>query len=403
MNARKCGIAMWAVSVAACAWAQVGEGSSRYLTNKPGFWQPQQYRGEHGGRATAAEAEEITANLKRIQAVLMTTPEGANPVGYYYLPSPMWTSNGRGAPILQGLSVFPLAFAEFLKNGVWTLDMHGETESVTYSINALAEIERVCPKVFEEPGLAGAMHPIYLLPQRVNALGGFPVYGDTLFIARPGRDLFHQVTVERALKAALSLYSKNRENAERGAASSKLAAREFNGSEYEQKELAMFEKEWGKLRATDVKDYEERKRQWMAPVLRQRKEQEQRAAAPVRGDGQNEQYFDAMDTYAAAQQRLAALTPEEAAAPACYVATPPTGRSYVMQGQVRRGTGSAACTPLVETNPAYYDRTLPRSAAQLITLTSVTRCANSAEAGWFRLPGTLTAGAAWCTRRCGRS
>jgi len=55
MNARKCGFAMCAVSIAAeFAWAQAGEGSSRYLTNQPGFWLPQQYRGEHGGGADPA-------------------------------------------------------------------------------------------------------------------------------------------------------------------------------------------------------------------------------------------------------------------------------------------------------------------------------------------------------------
>jgi len=201
------------------------------------------------------------------------------------------------------------------------------------------------------------------------------VYGDTLFIARPGRDLFRQITVERALKAALALSAKNRESAERQVASTRQYGSQFNGNEYEQKELAAFEKAFGYLRATDLKDYEERKRQWMAPVLRQRKETEARSAAPSRGDGHSQQYFDAVDTFAATQRRLAALSPEEASAPACYVASSTPGRSFVAPGQIRRGNGGAGCVPLVETNPAYYDRTLPRSAAQLITLTSVTRCA----------------------------
>ena len=46
-----------------------------------------------------------------------------------------------------------------------------------------------------------------------------------------------------------------------------------------------------------------------------------------------------------------------------------------MRGQFRGGTGSATCLPLVVTNPVYYDRALPRTAAQLITVTSITRCA----------------------------
>jgi hypothetical protein len=51
------------------AWAQ----NVRYLTDTPGFWESQHYLGEHGAGARAAEAQAITANLKRIHAVLMAT------------------------------------------------------------------------------------------------------------------------------------------------------------------------------------------------------------------------------------------------------------------------------------------------------------------------------------------
>jgi hypothetical protein len=294
----------------------------------------------------------------------------------------MWISHGRTKPILQGLGVYPLAFVEFRKQGVWTLDMHGETSGVEYSLNNLSEIERVRSKVFEETGPNGAQHLIYTLPPQVGSLGGFPVYGDTLFITRPGRELFVPVSVEHALKAAMPVYAKNRDAADHELAERKKLNQDFKANEaddYEQKELAKFEKQWGYLRDTDANDYEEHKRQWMAPVLRQRQEHEAAAAPPVRGNPDSEWYFNAIDEYANAQQRLASLSPEEGASPACFEAVD-LRLPYAMRGEIHSSTGDPACLPLIETNPNYYDRTLPRTAPQLLTVTSITRCVKLGDA-----------------------
>ncbi|QOY90322.1 hypothetical protein [Paludibaculum fermentans] len=366
----------------------------RYLPDKPGFWQPLRYLGEHGAGATAAEAQQITANLKAIQAVLMATPIGTNPVGFYYLPAPMWTSTRGNRPILQGLGIYPLTFVEFLRNGVWTLDMHGETASMEYSLNLLSDIERVSSKVFDETGPDGVQHPIYTAPPKAGSLGGFPIYGDTLFIARPGREFFVPISVQRALKAAMVVYATNRDAAERELVERKKRNLEFKSGEaddYEQKELAKFEKQWGYLRSSDVKDYEEHKRQWMAPVLRQRQEHEAAAAPPVRGNRDSEWYFNAIDGYANAQKRLASLSAEEASAPACY--QPLDLRlPYAMRGEVHRSTGDPACLPLVVTNPNYYDRTLPRTAPQLMTVTSITRCVKPSGDTFVAPSGPISAG-----------
>jgi len=382
MKAKEFGLAILGVCLGiGSALAQDQGSNTRYLPDKPGFWQPRRYMSEqdHGAGATAAERQQIDANLNAIQAVLMATPTGTNPVGFYFFPAPMWMSHGRTQPILQGLGVYPLAFVEFRKQGVWTLDMHGETSGVEYSLNNLSEIERVSSKVFEETRPNGAQHLIYTLLTEVHSLGGFPVYGDTLFITRPGRELFVPVSVEHALKAAMPVYAKNRDSAEHEVADRKHRSHDFNGDEYEQKELAGFEKQFGYLQATDLKDYEERKRQWMVPVLRQRHEQESLAAPPVRGNPDSEWYFNAIDEYANAQQRLASLSSEEASSPACFAAID-IRLPYTMRGEIRSSTGDPACLPLVETNPNYYDRTLPRTAPQLLTVTSITRCVKLGDA-----------------------
>ncbi|MDR3737920.1 MAG: hypothetical protein P4L40_02770 [Terracidiphilus sp.] len=379
MKAKEFGSAILAVCLGIGSLLVLGQGvETRYLPDKPGFWQPRQYMTEqsHGAGATAAEIQQINANLKAIQEVLMATPTGTNPVGFYFYPAPMWVSHGRTHPILQGLGIYPLAFFEIRKQGVWTLDMHGETSPAEYSLNNLSEIERVSSKVFEETGHNGNNPLIYTLPTEVHSLGGFPVYGDTLFITRSGRELFVPVTVEHALNAAMFVYANNRDAAEHELVERKQLNQDFKANEaddYEKKELAKFEQQRGYLRATDVKDYEEHKRQWMAPVLRQRQEHETAAAPPVRGNKDSEWYFNAIDAYANAQKRLASLSPEEAASPACF--EPVDLRlPYSMRGEIHTRSGNPACLPLLQTNPNYYDRTLPRTAPQLLTVTSITRC-----------------------------
>ena len=382
MHERNWGVVAWAVCLTAlCAGAQDPDGvviagpDVRYLTRKPGFWQSQTYRGSHGAGAAPAEAQAIGRNLKNIQAVLMATPTGANPVGFYFMPSPMWTSSARkDEPIEQGLSIFPLHFVEFRQAGVWKLDMNGETESVSYNINQLGQIERASPAILEEPGPNGETHPMFAPPLPVGVLGGFPVYGDTLYIARPGRALWKAVTVVRAMKAAMRRYALDRDGAEHRLAASKQRARELSTGEYEQHELEKFEKEWGSLRNTNPGDYEERKRMWMAPVLRQRDEALNAANAP-RGDRKSDWYWNPLDAFAEAQRRLAGLTAEEGAAPACFEKAVNGEGRYAMPGEVRGWAAGAACQALVETNPDYYDRALPRTAVQLITVTSISRCA----------------------------
>lgn len=343
---------------------------TRYLPDKPGFWQAQRAIGEHGSGITPAEVAQIKANLERIEAVLKTTHIGANPVGFYYLPSPMWVSQGRNTPILQGLGIFPLTFMEMMQQGKWVLDMHGETSPAHYYINQLSDIERVSKTVFEEKLPNGKVRVLFTLPERKGLMGGFPVYGDTAFIVRPGREMAIPVTMRQALQAAMPVYQEARDAADREVTSRKQRQKEFDAEGYQKRELEGFEKQWGYLKATDRKDYEERKRQWMGPVLRQVKEIEDAAVTPVRGDKRSEWYFLQVDAYANAQQRLANLSPQEASAPACFEEAD-LSKPYVTRGEVHRAPAGPKCLPLLKTNPDYYDRTLPRTSVQLVTVTGI--------------------------------
>ncbi len=71
--------------------------------------------------------------------------------------------------------------------------------------------------------------------------------------------------------------------------------------------------------------------------------------------------------------RLAALTPAEAAIPACYLPAADKDGRYVAQGEFLPDTGNPQCQPLVTDNLSYFDK--PRSVPQLLWVNAFGRCA----------------------------
>jgi hypothetical protein len=346
--------------------------NQRFLTRKAGFWQPWDYAGGRSG-ATPAEAKIIDANLKRIFAVLMETPAAARPVGYYGLPDAGWNSDGKTAPLRQSLGIYPFDLVENKKDGAWKLDTHGETESIYYTLNRLDQIERAGTLVGED-----AAH-IYTKPRPKSVMGGFPIYSDTLYISRPGRELWKPVSVERALKAALPRYRQDQQSAEQRRTMNQKTLEQVRSPEFEQKEMANFEKEWGKLQTTDSRNYENRRQSRLAWIARQRQQAES-PANPPRGAKESFWYWNPLDALADANARLASMTPQERQSPACLeIAANKDGR-YEIKGRIV--AIATACEPLVETNPDYFDRTLPRTAAQLLTVDNVTRCLPARPSQW---------------------
>jgi hypothetical protein len=341
--------------------------NSRYLTKKPGYWQPRSYLGEHGAGATKAEVQIIDENLKKVQTLLMETPTGAHPMGFYFKPAGIWVNEGKGQPIRQGIGIYPLAIVEHRDHDTWKQDMGGETQGSHYYINQLTDIEHASPKLMDEVLPREIFHPLFAPPELKGTIGGFPVYGDTLYIARPGHPLWKPVTVERALKVAMPRYLEARSMAERSLEDNKKHAVELQTGDFERSSLENFEKDWGYLRAKDPKDYEERKRQWMGPVLRQKNEG-LIAANPQRGEKTGDWYWGPIDALTAVQKQVAELTPQQAAAPACLEDLNTANGHEWKTIRIGVKGSSAACQDLLEVNTEYFDRSLPRTAIQLITV-----------------------------------
>ena len=77
---------------------------------------------------------------------------------------------------------------------------------------------------------------------------------------------------------------------------------------------------------------------------------------------------DATREVAAVEAVIAGLTPDARVAPACWLkeATRVEGRF--------RGEPNARCRALVRANHAFFDRSLPRSAPQLLLIQNAKRC-----------------------------
>jgi len=89
---------------------------------------------------------------------------------------------------------------------------------------------------------------------------------------------------------------------------------------------------------------------------------------------------------------LAELPPAERAAPACYVEAGKTLRSKFRQ------TSGRGCVPLVRPNYEYFNKALPRSAPQVLIITPITRCFDTADKQNTEATSPSPAGCVWARR-----
>ena len=92
---------------------------------------------------------------------------------------------------------------------------------------------------------------------------------------------------------------------------------------------------------------------------------------PATGTGKS--LVDAKRALSEVTDWIAELSPAQQAAPACYAAKGTTVRARFPTAP------SGDCHPLVRPNYGYFNKTLPRSAPQVLIITGITRCFNTAD------------------------
>ena len=93
--------------------------------------------------------------------------------------------------------------------------------------------------------------------------------------------------------------------------------------------------------------------------------------SPTAGTGKN--LLDAQRALAEVTDWIAELSPAQQAAPACFAAKGPTLRARFPT------VAPPDCQPLVRPNYAYFNKALPRSAPQVVIITGIKRCFDTAD------------------------
>jgi hypothetical protein len=168
-------------------------------------------------------------------------------------------------------------------------------------------------------------------------------------------------------------YEKDRSSAESRLANLKKKEAETLTPEYEKAMRDHLEKYSGQFRTTDPRKWQIRL-EGMERELAYNREKARKDANPQR-DNDGNWYWHPLDAHAGAARRLASLTPEEAAKPACFLeAVKPQGR-YAIPGQILPAGSDPNCREIVMDNYGYFDSSLPRSAPQILLVRTFGRCA----------------------------
>jgi hypothetical protein len=363
-------------------------GWARFPWKRQGTWTAKPVHNPYGRYqevpvASAADVQRMNATLDALTALLRATPEGADPRGYrmnesrtfgYYNPAEMPPGvSAAKQPFIYSSGFFPFYLADIKRNGVWAPDPSGETESVYFYFNRLPG--KMSQKVVASEPRPG-IQPVefYTKPEVKTTFAGFPVVdGQDLLIVRGGRDPWAAVPYGRVLKAAMAGYEKDRQTAEERLAGLKKKEAETMAPEYEQQMRAHLEKYSGEFRTSNPAKWKGRE-EGMLRELAYNREKAKKDANPQR-DKDGNWYWQPVDAHAEAAKRLAALTPEEAAKPACWVEAANEQGRYAVRGSVLAMGMHPQCREVVMDNYDYFDAKLPRNAPQLLLVRSLGRCA----------------------------
>lgn len=366
-------------------------GLSRYAWKRAGTWTVGALTSPSSNNfpkvvpnASPAEHAQMKATLDGLTPILRATTEGAHPIGYFMKESrtffyrdPYSVPQGilaGSVPLGFATAFFPFYIADTLINGKFVQDKAGETESISFRFNQLPSLVKQPIIVKEQPRDTGGEVLFYQRPKTTGTLGGFPVLdGDVLLITRAGRDPWTPALYGRVLKLAVAALEKDRLVAENRLDGYKKTNTETQAPAYEQKMRDSLEKNYGNLKTSAPHRWATRLAS-MERELAYNRDLAARRANPQH-DKDGNWYWNPIEAHAEAAGRLAALTPADAAKPACYLAaSDPDGR-YDLKGTIHisSATTDPKCEPVVTDNYSYFDPKLPRSAPQILTV-GIGRC-----------------------------
>ena len=351
---------------------------SRALPDAPGTWKawkPFSASGEARKEqaVTPALLKAFEAELLALNAILRRAPAVASPVGFSvetwgnlagYRPAAVAPGQPPGAalPLSGGLTFGAFPIFEYERNGKTIRSDTGETALQLFLVN---QIGRGLIDRGNVPEWGAVDHDAILQPLPQGEIAGLPRYGDGLVVARDPASLWTPLS----LRSALDLVARARQLDVDGAQQSvdahtaRLAV--VRDPAWRAKRMKEAQQAAASMPNPDafLKQIEESIRIEEAALVKE--------LSPRAGSGKL--LADARTALAEVTGWIAALPPAEQAAPACYAA-----RGTGLREKFRTAS-SAGCHPLARPNYAYFNSALPRAAPQVLIITPIGRCFDTAD------------------------
>jgi hypothetical protein len=358
-------------------WSQ-----SRSLPDAPGTWKPWKplstTTGGGGAKEQAASPALVKAfesELLVLNAILRRATGVASPVGFsvetwgwmagYKVSehAPGQPAAGK-LPIAGGFTFGAFPIFEYQKNGKTVREDTGETALQQFLINqiGIGAVDRSKPLDWGPLDTDAFPKP---MPQ--GEIAGLPRYDDVLIIARDPAALWTPLPQRDALDLVVKARTLVVEGYEESVAAYTARLAVVRDPAERAKRLKEAQETAAQAKMPNpqafVKTIEESIRVEEASLVKE--------LGPATGTGKN--LVDAKRALSEVTDWIAQLSPAELAAPSCYAAKGTTLRARFP------AVASAACVPLVRPNYGYFNAALPRSAPQVLIITGVKRCFDTAD------------------------
>ena len=337
---------------------------SRNLPDAPGVWKPwKPFSAIASARqeqaATPALVKAFEDEMLALNAILRRASGVASPVGfsvetwgnldgYRLAEDAPGRPAGSALPLSGALTFGAFPIYEIERNGKTVRVDTGETALQQFHINQIRRglIDR--GNVTEWMGVdTDAFHK----PMPQGEVAGLPRYGDGLIIAREPEKLWTPLSQRAALDLVAKARQKSVSELEESANKSTARLAEVRDPAYRAKRI----KEGLPAEALAVEE---------AQLVKE--------LSPT-GGGTGKSLADAKRALSEVTDWIAELSPAQQAAPSCYAAKGASLRAKFPT------TPSSDCQPLVRPNYAYFNKALPRSAPQVVIITGITRCFDTAD------------------------
>jgi len=351
---------------------------SGMLPDAPGTWKPwKPFSAVASERqalaATPALVKAFEAELLALNDILRRAKGVASPVGFSvetwgHLAGTRAYEHAPGQPaasmlpISGALSFGAFPIYELVRNGKTIRVDTGETALQQFWVNLIEPFLFKSPHV---PELSDADSDAFLKPVPQGEIAGLPRYGDALVIARDPAALWTPLSQRAALDLVGVVRQRSVAGLEETVQKHNARLAVIRDPAYRTKRMQEAKQAAATMPNPQafLKTIEESLGVEEASLLKE--------LSPTGSAGRG--LLEAKRALAEVTDWIAELSPAQQAAPACYAAKGTTVRARFPTAP------SGDCHPLVRPNYGYFNKTLPRSAPQVLIITGITRCFDTAD------------------------